>query len=313
MKKISVSMGCYNEVENVRPISYAIIEQFEKYLPEYDYEIQFIDNHSNDGTQAEIEKLCAENKKIKAIFNVQNFGQFNSPFHGLCQTTGDCTIVMASDFQDPVELIPDMVHKWEQGCKVVCLVKKNAKESHFVYMLRSAYYKLLRVMSASNVTMEDHFTGAGLYDKSFVDILRSLKDPVPFLRGIVAEYAPEHGIVEFEQPMRRAGRTKNNFFTLFDAAMLSFTSYTKFGLRFATFIGMFISFCSILVSLYYFVMKLLFWHNFPIGNAPMVIGVFFLGGMQLFFIGLVGEYIMSINTRVINRPLVIEERRINFD
>ena len=311
MKKISVFIPCFNEVQNVGPISRAVTEQFSKYLPEYDYEILFEDNHSTDGTRDELRKICAADKHIKAIFNVQNFGQFNSPYHGLCQTSGDCSISMCCDFQDPVELIPNMVHEWERGHKVVCMVKKTSRENHFIYLLRTIYYKMLRRMTP-DIRIIEHFTGFGLYDKSFVDILRSINDPAPFMRGIVAEYAPEHLEIPYEQQKRKAGKTKNNFFTLFDAAMLSFTSYTKLGLRLATFIGMTVSFLSFLVSIYYFVMKLLHWNDFPIGNAPMVIGVFFLGGLQIFFIGLVGEYIMSINTRVINRPLVVEEERINF-
>lgn len=243
---------------------------------------------------------------------MKNFGQFNSPYHGLCQTTGDCTILMCADFQDPIDLIPVMVNEWEKGHKVISMVKTSSRENKIMYWLRSVYYKMIHAMS-SDIRQIEHFTGFGLYDKSFIEILRNLHDPTPFLRGIVAEYAPDHLEIPYEQQNRRAGKTKNNFFTLFDAAMLSFTSYTKIGLRLATFSGFIVSGISFCIALFYLIMKLVQWDKFIAGNAPILIGVFFLGGIQLFFIGLLGEYIMSINTRVINRPLVIEEERINFE
>lgn len=309
--KISVLIPCYNEEGNVRQICEAVRDVLKNELPEYDYEILFIDNKSRDDTRAIIQELCSEDPRVKAIFNLQNFGQFNSPYYGLCQTTGDCTILLCADFQDPVELIPTMVHQWEAGHKVICMIKKTSKENKFLYTLRSIYYKMIKAMS--DVHQIEHFTGFGLYDKQFIDILRTLRDPTPFLRGIVAEYAPDHLEIPYEQQKRREGKTHNNFFTLFDAAMLSFTSYTKGGLRLATFGGAAISFSSFVIALIYLVMKLVRWDSFPMGNAPILIGVFFLGGVQLLFIGLLGEYIMSMNTRIINRPLVLEEKRINFD
>ena len=312
-KTISVMIPCYNEVENVGPISDAVIDIFKTQLPEYDYYIMFIDNASNDGTREELEKLCANNKKIRAIFNVTNFGQFNSPFYGICQTTGDCTISMACDFQDPVELIPKFVEEWEKGHKIVSAIKTSSKEPAPIYLARSIYYKLIKNMS--DVKMIEHFTGFGLYDKTFVAIMRELKDPIPFLRGVVAEYGDgfNRSVIEFEQPKRRAGKTKNNFYSLYDAAMLSFTSYTKVGLRLATFIGFGCSILSFIIGIAYLVLKLIFWDFFAIGYAPIMIGVFMLGGIQLCFIGFMGEYILNINTRIINRPIVVEEKRINFD
>ena len=312
-KVISVMIPCYNEVENVGPISDAVIEIFEDKLPNYDYHIQFIDNASTDGTREKLEELCANNKKIRAIFNVTNFGQFNSPFYGICQTTGDCTISMACDFQDPVELIPRFVEEWEKGHKIVSAIKTSSKEPAPIYLARSIYYKLIKNMS--DVKMIEHFTGFGLYDKTFVAIMRELKDPIPFLRGVVAEYGDgfNRTTVEFEQPKRRAGKTKNNFYSLYDAAMLSFTSYTKVGLRLATFLGFGCSALSFLIGLAYLILKLIFWDFFAIGYAPIMIGVFMLGGIQLCFIGFMGEYILNINTRIINRPIVVEEKRINFE
>lgn len=313
MKKISILIPCYNEAENVEPMSFAVENVLQEALAEYDYEILFIDNCSVDGTRDKIEKICQKNHKIKAIFNVTNFGQFNSPFYGMCQTTGDCTISMCCDFQDPVELIPRFVEEWEKGHKIVSGIKTSSKENSILYLLRSVYYKMIKNMS--DTEMIEHFTGFGLYDKTFIDILRQLDDPIPFLRGIVAEYG--HGFnridIEYEQAKRRAGKTHNNWYSLYDAAMLSITSYTKVGLRLATILGFISSGISLAVALIYLVLKLVNWHSFQAGNAPVLIGVYLIGSMQLFFIGLLGEYILNINTRVIHRPLVVEERRINFD
>lgn len=313
MKKISILIPCFNEVENVEPMSFAVVNVLEEALSRYDYEILFIDNCSTDGTREKLENICAGNKKIKAIFNVTNFGQFNSPFYGMCQTSGDCTISMCCDFQDPVELIPRFVEEWEKGHKIVSGIKTSSRENPVIYFLRTMYYKVIRNMS--DTQMIEHFTGFGLYDKTFINLLRELDDPIPFLRGIVAEYG--HGFnrieVEYEQARRRAGKTHNNFYSLYDAAMLSFTSYTKVGLRLATFIGFISSALSLLIALIYVVMKLVRWYDFQTGNTPLIVGVYVIGSLQLFFIGLLGEYILNINTRVIHRPLVVEEKRINFE
>ncbi len=313
MKKISVMIPCYNEVDNVIPISEAVIRVLTEELPQYDYELLFIDNASSDGTRDKLEELCAGNSRIKAIFNVTNFGQFNSPFYGMCQTTGDCTITMCCDFQDPPQVIVQFVREWEKGHKIVSGVKTSSKENAIIYAMRTAYYKLIKNMSS--VQMIEHFTGFGLYDKTFVAILKELDDPIPFLRGIVAEYGAGFGLttVEYEQPKRRAGKTHNNFYTLYDAAMLSITSYTKVGLRICTFAGIVCAGISFVIGLIYLSMKLSDWYGFSPGIAPVTIGVFLLGGLQLFFIGIMGEYILNINTRVIHRPVVVEEKRINFD
>lgn len=313
MKTISVMIPCYNEVENAELMANSIVNVFNEALPQYDYEIVFIDNCSKDGTRDVIRNLCANNPKIKAIFNVTNFGQFNSPFYGICQTTGDCTISIAADFQEPVNMIPVFVREWEKGHKIVSGIKTSSKESGILYFLRSCYYKIIKRMSP--VKLIEHFTGFGLYDRSFVKLLRELDDPIPFLRGIVAEYAEGFNMIEvtYEQEERRAGKTHNNFYSLYDGAMLSFTSYTKVGLRFATLIGFTAGVISFIVALVYLVLKLTRWDDFSAGYAPMVIGVFLLGSLQLFFIGFLGEYVLNINTRVIHRPVVVEEERINFD
>ena len=311
MKKISIMIPCYNEEENVVPISEAVVRELTDSLPEYDYEILFIDNDSKDNTRPLLREICKNNTKIKAIFNVKNFGQFNSPYYGMLQTTGDCTICMCCDFQDPVEMIPKLIHEWENGYKIVCAIKTTSKENKIMRFLRTCYYKLIRKMS--DVEQIEHFTGFGLYDKSFIGVLRNLKDPSPFLRGIVAELGYRRKDIPYEQAKRRAGKTHNNFYTLYDAAMLSFTSYTKIGLRLATFCGIGVGFVSFLVGMVYLILKLIMWDNFPMGMAPVLIGMCFLGSVQLFFIGLLGEYVININTRVMNRPLVIEEERLNFD
>lgn len=310
MKKISILIPCFNETENILPLAKAIIAQFHGKLLNYDYELVFIDNFSIDGTREKIEKLCRENKKIKAIFNAKNFGQFNSPFYGMCQTTGDCTITMCADFQDPVDLIPKFVQEWEKGYKIVAAIKTNSEENRFIRFLRTCYYKLIKKMSS--VEQIEHFTGTGLYDKSFIDVLRNLDDPIPFLRGIVAELGFLRKDIAYTQAKRKAGHSHNNWYNLYDAAMLSFTSYTKIGLRLATISGFIFSAITMIVALLYFFAKLLWWDRFPMGTAPMLIGIFFMGSVQLFFIGLLGEYVLSINTRVIHRPLVVEEKRVNF-
>ncbi len=302
---------CYNEEENVIPISEALVEMFAKDLPQYDYEILFIDNDSTDSTRVKLRAICEKNHKIKAIFNAKNFGQFNSPYYGILQTTGDCTIPVCADFQDPIEMIPKLVAKWEEGFKIVCAVKTKSKENPIMYFLRSCYYKLIKKMSS--VEQIEQFTGFGLYDKSFVKVLRDLKDPIPFIRGIVGELGFKRTEIEYTQPQRRAGKTHNNFYTLYDAAMLSFTSYTKIGLRLATFVGAFSGVISVIVAIVYLIMKLMYWNRFQAGMVPLILLVCFIGSLQLLFIGLMGEYILSMNKRLMNRPLVVEEERINFD
>ena len=311
MKKISILIPCYNEEENVVPMSKDVVNELTTNLPQYDYELIFIDNDSQDNTRPLLREICKMNPKIKAIFNAKNFGQFNSPYYGMLQTTGDCTITMCCDFQDPVELIPKMVGLWEDGAKIVSCIKTQSKENPIMRLFRTGYYKIIKKMSS--VDQIEHFTGFGLYDKSFIGVLKNLKDPTPFIRGIVAELGYKRVDLEYTQAKRRAGKTHNDFFTLFDAAMLSFTSYTKVGLHLVTFAGLILSGLSILAALVYLVMKLIWWDQFSAGLAPLIIGLFFINAVELLFIGFVGEYVMSINTRVMNRPLVIEEERINFD
>lgn len=311
MKKISILIPCYNEQDNVVPMSTAISDLFANELSQYDYELVFIDNDSHDNTRPLLREICERNKHVKAILNAKNFGQFNSPYYGTLQTTGDCTICMVCDFQDPIDMIPKYIHEWENGYKIVIGIKTTSKENKLMYFLRSCYYSMIKKFS--NVEQIEHFTGSGLYDKDFVKVLRNLKDPKPFLRGIVGELGFARKEIPYEQPKRRAGKTHNNFYSLYDAAMLSFTSYTKIGLRIATIGGAIASAISLLIALIYFILKLCMWDAFAAGMAPIIIGMFVIGSIQLFFIGLLGEYVLSINERVMNRPLVIEAERINFD
>lgn len=306
-KCISIMVPTYNEEENVIPLSEAIIAEFAKSLPEYDYEILFIDNCSTDTTREKLEALCAGNQKIKAIFNVRNFGQFSSPYYGICQTSGDCTIPLCADFQDPIEMIPVLVHKWEEGYKVLCAVKSTSKENKVMRFLRTCYYKLIR--STSSVDQIEHFTGFGLYDRSFVDVLRSLDDPTPFLRSVVAEYGFQRGIVEYEQAERRAGKTHNNFSTLYDAAMLSFTSYTKFPIRWFTYLGILLGLLSG-VGLVTTGVLALCGVNVGLWALASLVGVF--GSINTVFIGIVGEYVLNMKGKILRRPLVIEEKRFNL-
>lgn len=311
MKKISVMIPCYNEEENVKPMSEAVVNVLTKELPDYDYELLFIDNDSTDQTRPYLREICSRNPKIKAIFNAKNFGQFNSPYYGMCQTSGDCTICMCCDFQDPVEMLPQLVHEWENGYKIVCAIKTSSKENRIMRFLRTCYYKLIKKFS--DVEQIEHFTGFGLYDKSFIEVLRNLDDRTPFLRGIVAELGYKRKEIPYEQQKRRAGKTHNNWTTLYDAAMLSFTSYTKAGLRIATIFGFLVAALSMVVALIYLILKLVYWDRFNAGMTPILLAVLILGSIQLFFIGFLGEYVLAINKRVMHRPLVIEEERINFD
>ena len=308
-KVIDVLIPTYNETENVVPMHDAIVNQFKTALPEYEYTITFIDNDSTDGTRDKIRLLCGTDPRVRAIFNSRNFGQFNSPYYGMCQVDGSCAILMCCDFQDPVDLIPRFVHEWEQGHSVVCAIKTTSEENKVLRFLRTCYYKLIRKMS--DIDQIEHFTGTGLYDRSFLEVLKSLDDPQPFLRGIVAELGPSNRKdIPYTQAKRAAGKTHNNFATLYDAAMLSFTSYTKAPLRVATIVGFVMSAISLVAAIIYFILKLLFWNSFPAGIIPLLLAVLVLGSMQLFFIGLVGEYVLTINSRTLKRPLVIEEERL---
>jgi len=310
MKKISILVPTFNEEDNVIPLSEAIIGQFRDHLPEYDYELVFIDNDSKDGTRVKLRELCSSNPKIKAIFNAKNYGQFSSPYYGLLQATGDCVITLCADFQEPVELIPKYVKEWEAGHKIVLGQKTSSKESRIVYAMRSFYYRLLR--KHSDVEFIEHVTGSGLYDREFIETLRKIDEPRPFLRGLVAEMGYNIKLVPFEQPKRRSGRSSNGLFGYYDAGMQGLTSYTKFGVRVAVFLGVLFTLVSIAVSIGLGVYKLMNWDTFAITGYAFNVAIFIVVSLQLLFIGVVGEYVINMNLQIKKRPLVIESERINF-
>ena len=306
-KKISVMVPTYNEEENVVPLTAAIVAEFEESLPEYDYNILFIDNCSTDRTRELLRGLAAENPRVRAIFNARNFGQFNSPYYGICQTDGDCTVTLCADFQDPVEVIPQLVKKWEEGYKVVCAVKNKSEENKFVRFLRTCYYKMICKMSS--VRQIEHFTGFGLYDHTFVDVLRGLDDPTPFLRGVIAELGFNVAMVKYTQAKRRAGKTHNNFNTLYDAAMQSFTIYTKTPIRMFTFLGIGLAAASVLGGIACLVLHLLHVWLHGLWLIPVIA---FFSSLNLIAVGILGEYVLTLRSKIIRRPLVIEQERINF-
>lgn len=308
MTKISIMTPCYNEAENVDELYERICAAMQGL--DYKYEHIFIDNASTDSTADKIRRLIEKDKRVKAIFNTRNFGHIRSPYHGLLQCSGDAVIAMASDLQDPPERIPEFIKKWEDGFRVVIGVKTKTQESGVFYFLRTLYYKVLR--SLSDVELIEHFTGFGLYDQKVITLLRQFDDAYPYFRGQIADLGFPIAKIEFTQPRRKRGISKNNFFTLFDLAMLGLTGYTKIPLRLATMLGFAAAAISFLIGMSYLVYKLVNWYNFSLGLAPVVIGLFFLGSIQLIFLGIVGEYIGAIYTQIIHRPLVIEKERINF-
>lgn len=310
MKKISILVPTYNEEENVVPLSEKIIEQFETELTEYDYELVFIDNDSKDSTREKIRSLCESNPKIKAIFNARNFGQFSSPYYGLLQTTGDCTISMCADFQDPVELIPRYVEEWEKGYKIVLGQKTSSKEGRLTYAARNAYYRFMK--KNSDVEYLEHVTGSGLVDREFIEVLRKVEEPRPVLRGMIAELGYDIKLIPYTQPRRKAGRSSNNIFRYYDAAVQNFTSYTKMGVRLAVLLGLIFTAISTLTALGFIIYKLLNWDTFSIGPFILGLAILVVVSLQLLFIGIVGEYVLNINSRMKKRPLVIESERINF-
>ena len=309
-KKISIITACYNEEENVAILCERIRAVMQT-LPQYDYEHIFIDNESKDRTVELIRKEIAVDPHIRCIVNARNFGHIRSSFHGLCQCYGDAVIAMASDLQDPPETIPALVTRWEEGYKVVIGVKNQSKDNPLMFGLRKLFYNLLAKVSETEQVK--NFTGFGLYDRQFMDVLRGIDDPYPYFRGLVAELGFERAEVPFVQPKRERGRTHNNFYTLYDMAMLGFVNHSTLPLRLASFLGFGTAIVSLIVAIAYFIYKLVYWDSFSVGQAPLVIGLFFFSAVQLFFIGIIGEYVGAIHTQVRKRPLVIEKERINFE
>jgi len=306
---ITVVTGCYNEAENVGELYSQLKKVFDS-LPAYDFEIIFIDNASTDQTATILRTLAATDRRVKVILNARNFGPVRSGYHALLQAEGDAAVAMASDLQDPPELIAKFVAQWEKGYKVVLAVKTDTKESKLLHMIRGAYYKTINRLA--DIELNEHNTGFGLYDRAVVQILRKMDDPYPYARGLIAEIGFESAKIPFTQPARTRGITKNNFYTLYDLAMLGVTNHSKVPLRLAAMLGFTMSLLSLLTAIAYFIYKLLFWDRFTVGLAPVVIGLFLFSSVQLFFIGIVGEYIGAIHTQVLRRPLVVEKERINF-
>ena len=309
LKHICVVTPCYNEVENVRELYVAIKLVFEK-LPEYTYTHLYIDNASKDGTDRILRELAAADPNVKVIFNARNFGHIRSPYHGLIQLDADATVILASDFQDPPSMIPDFLRRWEEGYKIVIGVKVESEESRLMYFLRSVYYGVAKKLA--DIELMQHVTGFGLYDRRVIEILREIDDPYPYVRGLIADIGLGRAEIPYKQPNRRRGLSKNNFYTLYDLAILGITNHSKVPLRVATMAGFIMAAGSLLVAFGYLVAKLVFWNLFTVGVAPILISLFFFSSVQLFFIGIIGEYIGAIHTQVQKRPLVVERERLNF-
>ena len=309
-KLISVVSACYNEEGNVRECYEQVKKVFQE-IGRYRYEHIFIDNASKDGTVAILREIAAKDKNVKVILNARNFGHIRSPHHAMINARGDAIISVVSDLQDPPELIKEFIKKWEEGFLVVVAVKVDSEESPLLFAIRKAYYEL--VSRLAEIDINKNATGFGLYDRRFIDILAELDDPYPYFRGLVSEIGFPIAKIPYHQPVRKRGITSNNFYRLYDMAMLGITNHSKVPLRLATMLGFAVSFASLCVALGYLVMKLLYWNSFSLGLAPLEIGLFFFGSVQLFFIGILGEYIGAIYTQVQKRPHVIELERINFD
>lgn len=307
---ISLSIPCYNEEENIDELYRRICETVDK-ITQYQFEFVFIDNASEDQTVQKLTLLASKDPRVKIIVNTRNFGHIRSPYWGMMQTSGDATIALASDLQDPPELIPQFISQWELGWKVVLAVKPRSKTNFFVHKLRRLYYQVLD--GIANIDLVKDATGFGLYDKKVLDQVRKISDPYPYLRGLICELGFPIKTIPFLQPRRERGISKNNFYTLYDIAMLGIVSHSLVPIRLASICGIVIGFLSLLVAIFYTIMKLLNWYSFPVGMAPIVIGIFLLFSLLFIFIGILGEYIGSIHSYVKNRPIVVERERINFE
>lgn len=307
-KLISIVTPCYNEVDNIDELHQRIAAVMAP-LP-YEYEHICIDNASTDGTVNKIKEIAASDSRVKLIVNARNFGHIKSPYYGILQSTGDACILIASDLQDPPEMIAEFIKKWEEGFKTVLAVKPESEELPLIFFLRKSYYHF--ITRISEVPLVKNATGAGLFDRVVVDILRDINDPYPYFRGLLCEIGFPVATVPFKQPRRQRGITKNNFYTLYDNAMLGITNHSKVPLRLMAIGGFLLSFMSLLAAMLFFIAKLIYWDSFQLGIAPMLIGIFFFGAIQTFFIGVLGEYVGAIHTQVRRMPLVVESERVNF-
>lgn len=311
MTLLSIVSGCFNEEDNVVELYDGICKVFGNELAEYSFELIFIDNASTDHTAERLKMIARTDRRVKVIVNTRNFGHIRSGYHALLQAKGEAVIGMASDLQDPPEMIPQFVRKWEEGFKVVLAQKVNTEETFLFSFIRKSYYAVISRLSEIELVRDA--TGFGLYDQQVIADIRKIDDPYPYFRGLICDLGYERALIPFTQPTRKRGLTKNNLYTLWDLAMLGITNHSKVPLRLATFAGFIVGAASFFVAFAYLVYKLIFWSSFQTGTAPLVIGMFFIGAIQLIFIGLLGEYIGSIHTQVLHRPLVIEKERINFD
>ncbi len=310
MKHISVVTQCYNEEGNVREIYESVKEVMRSLNSRYTYEHIFIDNASWDKTQEILRDMARNDKNVKVILNTRNFGQIRSPVHAVLQANGDAVILIVADLQEPPRMIIDFIKKWEEGYKIVIGVKSQSEESPILFALRKVYYNLIGGLS--EIKLIKNFTGFGLYDQEVIKIIRKIDDPYPYFRGLICDIGFERAEIPYTQPKRKWGITKNNFYILYDYAMLGITNHSKVPLRLATMLGFLLALFCFLIALGYLIYKLVFWDRFSLGIAPLVIGFFFFASMQLMFIGIIGEYVGSIHTQVLKRPMVIEKERINF-
>lgn len=308
-KLISLISPCFNEEGNIDEL-YRRASAVMAALPDYDFEYLFIDNASTDGTLDKLRAIAARDPRVRVIVNTRNFGHIRSPYWGILETRGDATVVLASDLQDPPEMIPEFIAAWEQGYKIALAIKPVSKTNPLMHWLRGLYYRVLDRISEVSIVRDA--TGFGLYDRTVLDHLRQIHDPYPFLRGLICELGYPIKTIPFDQPRRQRGISKNNFYTLYDLAMLGIVSHSVVPIRLAAMAGFVIGLLSILVALVFLILKLALWDRFPIGIAPLVIGMFFMFGLVMLFIGILGEYIASIHTYVRNRPVVVERERINF-
>lgn len=311
MKTITIVIPTYNEEKNIMAVYERVCDLFAEVLKQYKMQILFIDNASVDRSRSLIEELCTRDQRVQAIFNTTNFGFSRSSFYGLSQAEGDCAVMLYADMQDPPEVIPQFVKKWEEGYKIVTGIKSQSKESRIMYVIRGIYYNLIAKIAEGEHIKQ--FDGFGLYDSSFIRVLRKLKDPIPYLRGLVAELGYERAEVEYTQEKRKAGKTSFNFARYYDVAMLGLTSSTKVIMRMATFLGIIMAVGCMAVAIVTFIIKLINWNYYDVGTAAIIIGIFFVGGVQIFFLGFLGEYILNINIRTMGHPIVVEERRINME
>ncbi len=306
---ISVVTPCFNEEGNAEAV-YEKVKAVFAGIPDVTYEHLFIDNASKDRTPEILREIAAKDRNVKVILNTRNFGHIRSPFHGILQATGDAVILIVADLQDPPEMIVDFLREWRKGFKVVLGIKTSSEESALMFFIRKSYYNFVTRVSESELTKNN--TGFGLYDRVVIENLRAIGDAYPYFRGLISELGYPAAKIEYRQPSRKRGVTSNNFYRLYDIAMLGITSHSKVPLRIATMLGFGMSLVGFLMAFAYLVAKLAFWDYFQLGMAPLLIGIFLFASVQLFFIGILGEYIGAIHTQVLKRPLVIEKERINF-